>query len=417
MAPPQIEAQMTVLDVTERYPATIEVLARRGFPRLRQRDQRQKLGKALTIRAAAKLRRIEEAELIGELRRAATEAGAGADVTLEQAGQQVVLRPGGDVQLSGLLPCPVRLPLIEAVDRLAGELQRERGLSLGYSLAAASVGADALTAELTRAASAEDLPEVFVSAGFESFFDHRAVRRFKSAGAFVDLAPAGENPDFAGLGLRDPEGHYSILGVVPAVFLQNGAVLGDEPPPRSWEELLSERFRGRVALPVSDFDLMNGMLLTLYQRFGDEGVRRLARAMVTALHPSQAVGRFAGRQNQQAAISIVPYFFSRMTLGSQAIRVIWPEDGAIVCPIIMLTRADALERSRPVAELLLSREVGEILAHRGLFPVLHPEVDNRLPEGASFRWLGWPFMAEHDLGELIPRLNRLFTETAPGAAA
>ena len=201
-----------------------------------------------------------------------------------------------------------------------------------------------------------------------------------------------------------------MLAVVPAVFLVNGNLLGDDPAPRTWEELLHPRYAGRVALPVGDFDLFNGILLNLYREFGEAGVRTLASSMLASLHPSQTVGRFAQKAPAQPAISIIPYFFSKMTLKSAVIRTVWPEDGAIICPIFMLVKKSALPRAEAAARLFLSRQVGEVLAHRGLFPVLDPAIDNRLPEGAGFRWLGWDFFEQHDLGTLLPELNRIFKE-------
>ena len=101
-----------------------------------------------------------------------------------------------------------------------------------------------------------------------------------------------------------------------------------------------------------------------------------------------------------------------MTLGSTVIRVEWPQDGAVVSPIFMLARASRLEDSRELADLFLSRDAGEILSHRGRFPVLDPRVDNRLPEGAGFLWLGWDRIGAMDVGEEIPRLNARFEKAA-----
>jgi ABC-type Fe3+ transport system substrate-binding protein len=307
----------------------------------------------------------------------------------------------------------VRIPILERVRDLARTLRDQQGLTLAWSLSAASVGADRLNASIAAVTDEADLPEVFLSAGFESFFDQTNLRRFKDAGTFVDLAPAQINADLAGLGLRDPGGHFTMVGIVPAVFLINEQLLNGEPAPRSWEELLEPRFENRISLPVGDFDLFNGILLNLYRRFGDDGVRALSRNMLASLHPSQTVGRFSTRQAQQPAVSIIPYFFSKMTLKTTVIRTAWPTDGAIICPIFMLVKRSALPAVQPVADAFLSREVGEVLAHRGLFPVLHPEVDNRLPAEARFQWLGWDFIEQHDLGQLIPRLDGLFRASAP----
>ena len=225
------------------------------------------------------------------------------------------------------------------------------------------------------------------------------------------MAPEGQNECFGDLELRDPDGHFTLLGVVPAIFLLNRSLLEQgEPEPRTWADVLHPRFTGRIALPVGDFDLFNGLLLHVHKHFGEQGLRALSRNMLVSLHPSQTVGRFAGKQVKQPVISIIPYFFSRMTLKSEVITMVWPEDGAVVSPIFMLVKRAALPRAQQVADLFLSREVGEVLAHKGLFPVLNPEVDNKLPPGSTFSWLGWDYMHDHDLGQLIPEVNRIFTE-------
>jgi len=402
----EIHPQMTVLEVTDRYPETIQVLVESGFPRMGDPERRQAQGRVLTLQAAAQLRQVDLDQLLERLRAVAA-THTEQDVTLD--GSELSLLPPGDIRISGLLPCPVRVPILEAVQQLAQRMWSEQQLRLGYSLSAASVGADRLNRQIAAVQHASQLPELFISAGFESFFDRANLRRFKDADVFVDVADAGQNPCFGDLQLRDPDGHFTILAVVPAVFLVNHNLLGDDPPPRTWDELLHPRFERRVALPVGDFDLFNGILLNLHRLFGEEGIRALARNMLVSLHPSQTVGRFAGRE-AQPAISVVPYFFSKMTMNSKVIRTVWPEDGAIISPIFMLVQRSGLPAALPVARLFLSRPVGEVLAHRGLFPVIDPAVDNRLPPTTRFHWLGWDYIQQHDLGQLIPHLVALFRQ-------
>lgn len=406
----KIEPKMTILDLTERYPSTLQVLVDSGFPKMRDAEKRRTQGKVLTIASAAKLRGLDAQELVRKLKVAARADQEQADVTLNQ-GEGLILRPEGDLSLSGLLPCPVRIPILERVTELARELEADAGKTLGWSLAAASVGVDGLNEQLAGVEDEDDLPDVFICAGFETFFDQKNFRRFKDRDTFVDLAPEGQNACFGDLQLRDPEGHFTMVGMVPAVFLVNKNQLGDDPEPRTWEDVLHPRFKNRVALPVGDFDLFNGMLLTLHKRYGDEGIRALASNMLASLHPSQTVGRFSGKQPEQPTISIIPYFFSRMTLKSKVIKTVWPEDGAIICPIFMLVKRSSLPAAEEIAKVFLSKEVGEVLAHRGLFPVLNPEVDNKLPKGSQFSWLGWDYIRETDIGELIPRLDKLFQDS------
>ncbi|MBW2734935.1 MAG: ABC transporter substrate-binding protein [Deltaproteobacteria bacterium] len=411
-----INAKTTIFDLTEAFPTTVEVLVKSGFPKMADPIRRQKQGKALTLEGAAKLRGLDVEGLVSSLRESARATEAESyDVTLGEV-PELTLHPPGDVRCVGLLPCPVRIPFLETVVAGAQEIWDEEKLRVGWSLAAASVGADSLIDEIASVKSAEELPEIFISAGFEAFFDQRALRRFKDKDVFVDLAPEETNSTFAKAGLRDPQGHFTMLAVVPAVFVVNHKLLGDIPAPRTWSDLLHPRLEGQVALPVGDFDLFNGMLLTIQKIFGNEGVEALARNTIASLHPSQAVGRFAGRVQKQPAVSVVPYFFSTMTLKSKILELVWPEDGAIVSPIFMLVKKSTVERVRPLVDRLLSKEVGEILAHRGLFPSLHPEVENKLPAADSpFLWLGWEAIEAMDIASAIEEVNAIYRKGAEEA--
>lgn len=400
-------AKTTLFELTEKHPQTLALLIEIGFSKMRDDKKREQFGKALTLEAAAKLKSIELSELLNKID-AVIEKEAPKDATLKSGNNAIELSPEGDLRLAGLLPCPVRIPILEAVDQLAEELKQHDGTSVGHSLAAASVGADGLLAQIEKIDDPKDLPDVFISAGFESFFDQKALKRFKDAGVFEDCAPKGINADFAHLDIKDPDGHFTMIGVVPAVFVVNHTILGDEEAPRSFEALLDPRYQNKVALPVGDFDLFNALLLYLVEHYGMDSIDRLASNMIAALHPSQTVGRFAGKQQARPAVSVVPYFFSRMTMGTKHMEVVWPEDGAVISPIFALVKKDGHPHAKRFGELFASKAIGEILAHKGLFPALHPKVDNRLPKEASFGWLGWDYVKKHDIGAMIPELRQRF---------
>ena len=97
-------------------------------------------------------------------------------------------------------------------------------------------------------------------------------------------------------------------------------------------------------------------------------------------------------------VSVIPYFFSKMAQFNPDAEIVWPEDGAVVSPIFMLVKDSAPEEAGRIADFFASREVGEILSHRGLFPSCHPDVVNQVPESAPLMWLGWDFIKENDLG-------------------
>lgn len=404
---------MTLQVIADAYPETIPVFVDLGFPQMADPSRRAALGAKITLAQAAGAKNHAVDAMLERLRAAVAREADGADLTLAAVDESQMFPDQGDIRVAGLLPCPVRLPLMETFDAAARAVERKHGMSVGYRLAAASVGMDVVEQEMARLRTEADLPDIFLSAGFEAFFDHRNLRRFKDAGVFADRSWTGTNTAFDGLQLKDPDGHFSMIGVVPAVFLVDTQQLADgEAAPRTWADLLSPRMERRIALPVGDFDLFNGILLTIWKHFGDDGVRALARNLMKSLHPSQAAGRFKAGRGEVPTVSVIPYFFSRMAKMNPKVEVVWPEDGAIISPIFMLERSRNGAAARELADVFLSHEAGEILAHKGLFPSLHPDVVNELPDPAPWLWLGWDFIREHDLGERIPRMLEIFNESA-----
>lgn len=66
--------------------------------------------------------------------------------------------------------------------------------------------------------------------------------KFKEQGIFKDITNINTyNKDF--YNLKDPKGDYSMLGVVPAIFLVNKERLGDRIMPQTWKDILKPEFK------------------------------------------------------------------------------------------------------------------------------------------------------------------------------
>jgi len=401
-----IHKQDTLFDITEQFPRTIDVLRTNGFTAIADRDQREHLGKAVTLEAACAVSGRDVHTLLQLLEEAARQDFLEHRVWADGEG-------GKPLRIMGLLPCPVRIPLTEKLEAFAAARAGAAERPLTWDLQAAYVGTQWLSEHVT-AGNPDALPHVFISAGFDMFFDPKRIGGLREAGVFKDLTGFSPlNPDFESAGMADPAGHYGLLGAVPAVFLVNGAELGGRRLPESWEDVLDPVFRDSLSLPVGDFDLFNGIMLAIHKRFGDEGLRRLRTNLLDPLHPSQMV-KSASAAGPRPAITIMPYFFTRTIREGGPMVPVWPEDGAIVTPIFLLSRADTPDVEE-VVSFFASREIGQTLAHTGLFPSAHPEVDNRLPEGARFQWIGWDYLYANDIGAAIEHCQRVFDSAAQGA--
>lgn len=402
-----IDIKDTLLTITEKYPETIRIFTENGFPQMNEKEKREQFGKALSIEMALTLKQLNKDSFVNMLEEAIAQNRANEDAALNE---EETSKSKADLTISGLLPCPVRMPLNEALDRFIDEYQQSSGLKIDYDLKAASMGLDWLKEDLQENDDPEKLDDLFISAGFDLFFDENLMRRFKNQNVFKDLSglkKLNQNFDNESIDLKDPKGHYSMIATVPAVFLVNQKELGDREAPKSWADLLKPEFKNSVSLPIGDFDLFNAILLTLYHQYGEEAVQKLGRTLLRSMHPSEMV-RSNVKKMQRPAVTIMPYFFTKTVKEGSPMQAVWPEDGAIISPIFMLTKASKAGHLKPVADFFLSQEVGEILSHNGRFPSVSPKVNNQLNPDQQFMWLGWDFIYQNDIAKLITHCEELF---------
>lgn len=114
---------------------------------------------------------------------------------------------------------------------------------------------------------------------------------------------------------------------------------------------------------------------------------------------------------KEPAITIMPFFFSKMIKENGPMQVVWPKEGAIISPIFMLTKKNRREELKPIVDFMAGKEVGNIISHQGLFPSIHPEVEN-VTAGKPFVWIGWDFIYSHDMGQLLQDCETWFRKGA-----
>lgn len=399
----------TIYDITQSYPETIAILAGNGFENMQNAAMRETMGKTITLEQALKIKKIDvnsfEERLVEAILQNRNEADS---ALLEKKKKQ-----NAGVSIQGVLPCPIRIPLLEGFEKWLSEQDDSVKSDLDYQLQAASMGVDWIKEQVKESESADVLADLFISAGFDLFFDKELIGKFKEQGAFRDLTGISKyHTDFENeeIQLRDPKGQYSMLAVVAAVFLVNTEELGDREVPLSWEDLLRPEFENSVSLPIGDFDLFNAILLNIYKKYGEDGIRKLGRSLLQSMHPAEMVKSHIKKANKPT-VTIMPYFFTKMTKKGGPMKAVWPKDGAIISPIFMLSKDASSEKLRPFIDFFASKEIGEILSHQGLFPSVNPEVDNLMDAENHYMWLGWDYIESHDIGPLIGQLEQLFHES------
>lgn len=400
----------TVYNITHRYEEAIALLVAVGIDQMKDVAQRETIGKTISLEMVLQLKEVDVKTFEDRLVEAIEENTKGVDQGLRIKEK----KENPMIKVEGVLPCPVKIPLIEGFENWLQTQDEQWVHDLDYNFKAASMGVDWLKGTLEASTSIDTISDLFISAGFDLFFDRQLMGKYRAQNAFKDYAPIkAYHQDFnhEGLQLKDPAGHYAMLGVVPAIFLVNTSELGTRKAPTSWKELLEPEYENSVSLPIGDFDLFNAILLNIYKNYGETGIQKLGKSLLKSMHPSEMVKSHIKKTNRPA-ITIMPYFFTKMTKAGGPMEAVWPRDGAIISPIFMLSKASKQKVLQPIIDFFTSKEVGEILSHQGRFPSVHPEVDNMVPKTNPYMWLGWDFINDNDIGQLIKKLEELFDNSS-----
>lgn len=236
-------------------------------------------------------------------------------------------------------------------------------------------------------------PAVTVSFGLGEYFSSRFLGRFTGKGYFKRLSPPVQ-PVFEQSGLLDPNGEFFIFSVMPTVLLVDENRLAGRQAPRRWGDLLAPEWEGDVVLPAAHGAVSPLLPLTILRDSGEAGIDALARNVREAKHATDSI-RAAGHAADGAAVYAVPWFFAR-ACPNPGVRIVWPEDGALVEPSFLLVRAGQADTYRPVLDFIAGEAYGRACAAHN-YPAARPGVPNGLPDGARFNWLGWDFIREAPL--------------------
>ncbi len=358
-----------------------------------------KIANLLTLRAVLKQKGFDPEEYLNKLKDLKKSVQS-FDVTLNT---DVVntLNKDAKITVKGILPCPVRLPLMETIAKFKSQ-NPEYFKDVAMELNPASMGLDWLKESLL-SDDEKDIPDLFISAGYDVFFDDRYMGKFKNKGIFEDFSADKEYADMFKM-LKDPKNVYGMLAVVPAVFIVNEKKLAGRKVPTSWQDILADEFENSIALPLHDFDLFNAVLFGIYSLFGADGVNQLARNFAVNLHPSQMIK--TANEKSAPAISVMPYFFTNMA--KKPLLAVWPKEGAIVSPIFILSKKSKKQELKPLIDLFAGDNFANILAKGGYFPSVYKNNQNRIAEESNFIFSGWDFLNNNNVGQKLSELTELF---------
>lgn len=300
----------------------------------------------------------------------------------------------------GQVLCPLKASFKQGYDEVTAAYEKGTGKTF-FSYVPTVCGStckhsEADMGKIMRCNRIEEFPDAVASCFFGDYFSTEFKRRFLDKGCFEPLTRPGINKDFVGIGIDDPKGEFNIYSGYPIVFLVDKKRLGNLPVPRTWEDILNPIYKDNITIGGSHGNVSATVPLYIYKEFGDKGLEMLEHNVKNAVHPSQMAKLAGSASSEGSAIYIIMLFFGMACGKTETTELVFPKDGAIIDPAFMLVKKGMTEKYKVLIDYVTGEKFGGV-SSSNWFPVTSPDVNNRLPDGAKLKWLGWDFIHSHEM--------------------
>ncbi|TWH46494.1 ABC transporter substrate-binding protein [Sporomusa sp. KB1] len=371
--------ECTIKEIVRQYPETLEVFINNGFALFAEEKVLNELGSILKLQSALRTKKIG-IEAFMQLIKDKIEDTAYYNSLFSSMGGN----KSGSFNIH--IPCGLKGPLERKLQPLLQAIQKND--------------------EIPHNQDMDRAPDLVLTKGYH-FFNENFVNKFVNKGLYVAAPQKVVNKQLADLGIVDQEWPYNVICLGISVMVVDRKRLGDLPMPKTWGDLLKPEYERKVMINSRGESFSDAVLLSIYKEYGEAGIAALGRTIHSGSHSAQMIKGLASSNTDLPPIYIMPDFFAHTISSTSTIEIVWPEDGALVTPLFFMVKANKAEKFKELVDFLTGPQVGQICAN-AYFPSVHPDVSNRLPIDATFKWLGWDYIKEHDIEALIKKLNNWF---------
>jgi ABC-type Fe3+ transport system substrate-binding protein len=260
----------------------------------------------------------------------------------------------------------------------------------------------------------EKFPAIVAASGYLEFFRTDFISNAETGfmrGWFTPLALPSVHPLFGGLDLADPKKIFSLYGAMPYVLVVNHKRLNGRASPRRIDDLLKPEFDGSVAVPYARDDITEHLLLCVWRKSGADGIRALARNVAQTGHAPELISDMTAHNDGGPCVYLLSWFFANTVPKRDHIEIVWPQDGALLCPLYAVAKDDLTAAQKAAADFLFGAELGQSLSE-GWFAHVNPDVRYRLDMDGNprFQWVGWDYIYEKPLEKRVAEIERVFCD-------
>ncbi|MDR1047703.1 MAG: ABC transporter substrate-binding protein [Treponema sp.] len=310
------------------------------------------------------------------------------------------------------LPCPMKQRFRDAYDAFETRHFKETGrrfhsfiLSLNPDPAEKTMTIE----DIKSAKTIDDIPDMVICYALDVFSRRDFIEKYIRPGYF-EKALDTEGLSFINRDeFDDPYGSFNSIGFFPQIVLVDKKQLGNRPVPASLESLMDPVYEKSIVLPSLETDDISTMLLHhIYQNYGETGLDRIEKNIRGSMESTDAA-KIVGKGNSGGAVYLVPWVFAREAAGQENTEIVWPSEGALVEPMILMIKKDRHKETDALLNFLLSPEVSQMFAEN-FFISVDPGADTRIPAGGKIKWLGWDYIYNNDITAIQNMLTERFNK-------
>ena len=194
------------------------------------------------------------------------------------------------------------------------------------------------------------------------------------------------NEELQDQGFADPRGCFHIFGSVPFTMFYNPDYTDASEVPRTWSELLDPKWKDRIMMPGKEH--MAPRVIRAFLKHDNLGKAPAVDENITCSGMPPNV--IEAVKNGKFALGITNITFGKIS-ESQKIRMIWPADGLLCMPQIMVWKKGLDERMMKLGDFLLTPKVQNLLRQQTFVPMASgtefPEMIRANQVG--LKWTGW----------------------------
>ncbi|MBE9573392.1 MAG: ABC transporter substrate-binding protein [Proteobacteria bacterium] len=229
----------------------------------------------------------------------------------------------------------------------------------------------------------QDLPDIIITAYPEVVGNKDWIKKSCYFQTMPEYLPPLRS-DLAQMGFFEPTVYFKVITLAPLVIVYNKNV---EKPPSSWQDLLDERFFGKIICPPEDTPVPNIYRFYLRHFFGERAEGTIKNTTYKS-YPLD-INKEVDEGVYQAGF--VPPAFARSSRGGNVV-LCWPNEGALAVPIVAMMRKGACAEAEKVLDYLLSFEYQDFISQTGgLVPVREGVAffGEMKKANGKLLWAGW----------------------------